>query len=139
MNGGAEPAAAVRFALACGAVAVVALAAVLAIGMGRPGPWLHWALWGWVVGAVPGVIGGTWQFVEHGRVGARFFAALVATMLTRLVGVGIGVGFASTAGRDALVGFLVGVVLGYLPVQGFEVSRFMHRGGRPGIGRGSVA
>ena len=86
---------------------------------------IGWSLLGWTVMSVTGVIGGSWLAAVHGRTGSSFLAALVMTMLARLVAAGAGAFAASTVGYQAAWPYIIGLGAGYLPSQVFEARWFL--------------
>ncbi len=121
-----------KFAWAASAVALAPLAAA---------PWAaerlqgfaFWALAGWFVTAVVGVLAGAWVVSTHGKPGNRFTAGLVGGMLARMFLALLGGAAALSAGRPAALAFAAGVIAGFVPVQLFEVVWFFR------LGRGEPA
>ena len=85
---------------------------------------LPWALGGWLVLAVAGVVAGGWLVSSHGKPGNGFMGALVGGMLARMVLTVAGMGAAMTAGKPTMWAFAAGAVTGFLPVMVFELIWF---------------
>jgi hypothetical protein len=88
------------------------------------GPELPWALGGWLVLAVTGVVAGGWLVSSHGKAGNGFLGALVGGMLARMVLTVAGMGAAMTVGKPAMWALAAGAVAGFLPVMVFELIWF---------------
>ena len=107
----------------------VFLAALLCLTPAAFLPWavdlfgvmLPWALCGWLLLSLAGVIGGGWLVSRHGRQGNSFFGALVGGMLLRMILTALGMGAAKIAGKPAMWAFAAGAVAGFLPVMLFEL------------------
>ena len=85
---------------------------------------LPWALGGWLLLSLAGVISGGWLVSRHGRHGNSFLGALVGGMLVRMTLTALGMGAAMTAGKPAMWAFAGGAVAGFLPVMLFELVWF---------------
>ena len=85
---------------------------------------LPWALCGWLLLSLAGVIGGGWLVFCHGRQGNSFLGALVGGMLLRMTLTALGMGAAMIAGKPAMWAFAGGAVAGFLPVMLFELIWF---------------
>lgn len=103
-----------------------------------------WALLGWGSLAAVGLGAGAWLAARHATAGAGFVVALVAGMLARLVAAGAGTAAAAATGGRALAAYLVGLVLGFAPLQVFEMVFFYRearsdlRSGLQGSGGGRL-
>ena len=111
-----------RFAALGGAIAVAVGASALPLALSRSPTAVLWGLVGWLAMSVIGVAGGAWTISGHGRDGVAFPLALGVCMLSRLACLAAGL-FVAAAGRgmEAVGAYLVGLLVGYLPVQVFEV------------------
>lgn len=117
-----------RFLLRQAAVAAACAAVVLpAVARFGGQEALFWAAVGWLVTALPAA--GSGFFIErvHGGEVAPFLKTLGACMLARLVPFAVGCVFAVSRDRNAFLGFLVGIVAGYLPVQFSEGLWFVRK------------
>ena len=88
------------------------------------GPELPWAIFGWLLLAVVGVVAGGWMVAGHGKPGNRFLGALVGGMLVRMAVTAAGMGVAMTQGKPTLWAFAAGALAGFLPVMVFELIWF---------------
>jgi hypothetical protein len=123
---------AVRFAagalavsMGCGAAAWVAFRPDASSG-------LAWAAVGWGMMAAIGLASGTWLAMAHGRTGPGFLAAIVAGILGRLAATLGGALAAAREGRLSLWAFLVGLGVGFVPLQVYETVFFFVEGRRRG-------
>lgn len=119
--------AALSYALPCSLLAML-----LALGLtwairSRSRDELVFALLGWAVVALTAVVGGSWIANRHGRAGTGFLLALQSCMLARLALAAGGAFVAWKAGDDAVRAFLIGLVVGFLPLQTFEIVWFYRR------------
>ncbi len=110
-------------ALAAGAVLVL-----FAYSSGRTA--IGWSLLGWVVMTVTGVVGGSWMAALHGRPGSAFVGAVLGCMLARLVGSALGAWAATPTGIEAARPYVLGLGVGYVPLQIFEAKWFLARSRR---------
>ncbi len=85
---------------------------------------LPWALGGWLLLAVAGVVAGGWLVFSHGKPGNRFLGALVGGMLVRMAVTAAGMGAAMTSGKPTMWAFAGGALAGFLPVMMFELIWF---------------
>src|SRR5262245_51932028 len=113
------------------ALALVALVLAAARGLVALVPW---AVVGWLVPASVGIGGGAVLAARHGSAGPGFLIALVVCILSRLALAVGGALAATTGGGVAVRAFLIGLVVGFLPLQVFEVAWF-YRGPRGSSGR----
>lgn len=120
-----------QFAAAALVPAAAGGAALLAVAAARGRPWLLWGGAGWAVVAAIGLAGGSWLAGEHGKMGTGFLKALAAGMLCRLLAVFAGAALGAWAGGQAIWAWLGGAVLGYAPLQAFEVWWFYRRKTEP--------
>jgi hypothetical protein len=91
---------------------------------------IGWSLLGWVVMAVTGVIGGSSMAALHGKPGSAFLGAVLGCMLARLVGSALGAWAAIPTGIEAARPYVVGLGVGFVPLQVFEARWFLHRAHR---------
>jgi hypothetical protein len=98
----------------------------------RPGAsaGLAWGAVGWGMMAAIGLASGTWLAMAHGRTGPGFLAAIVAGILGRLAATLGGALAAARAGRGSLLAFLVGLGVGFVPLQVYETVFFFAEGRR---------
>ena len=103
---------------------------LLLLAWTRGAPFVAWSLVGWLIMGLTGVVGGAWIASRHGSAGSGFLFALVSCMLARLA-LAAGGAFASAmAGAGAVRACLVGMMVGFLPLQIFEVVWFYRRTAR---------
>lgn len=88
---------------------------------------IGFAMFGWGVIALTAVAGGAWIAGQHGRSGLGFLLALQSCMLARLALAAGGAFVAWQAGGDAVRSFLIGLVVGFIPLQTFEIVWFYRR------------
>jgi hypothetical protein len=112
-----------RFVMIAAMVALLPLC-LLPWAANRLGVNLPWAMAGWFLVSLIGVVAGGWAVSKHGKEGNGFLAGLVGGILARMLLAVLGIALASTSGRPAIIAFLAGVVAGFVPVQIFEVSWF---------------
>jgi len=110
-------------ALACGAL-------LMLFAYSRGETVIGWSLLGWGVMSVTGVIGGSWMVALHGKPGSAFIGAVLGCMLARLVGSALGAWAATPAGIEAARPYVLGLGVGYVPLQLFEAKWFLARGRR---------
>jgi len=115
------------FAVLGGAIVVAAGLAVLPSALARGPETLRWGILGWSIMAVTGVAGGAWMDRKHGLQGAGFLVALGTCMLARLFAAVAGAAGAAMNGMDAVWPYLVGLGVGYVPLQLFETGWFIRR------------
>lgn len=111
-----------RYGLWSGSVALAAGAVLLALG--PDGAARGWNLLGWLVMSAIGVAGGVVMAAVHGKPGPTFLAALVGSMLARLIAAALGAWAASFIGCKAAWPYVLGLGAGYVPLQLFEVVWF---------------
>ena len=116
---------ALRFAILGGAIVILAGLAVLPVGLAHGELALRWGAVGWAVTAVTGVAGGAWMARLHGRQGSGFLVALGTCMLARLVASVGGALGAAVIGRPAVWPYILGLCVGYVPLQLFEIGWFL--------------
>jgi len=80
--------------------------------------------------AAIGVGAGAWLAAVFGRPGPAFLAALSAGILGRLLATLAGSVAAASRGRGALMGYLAGIGVGFVPLQLFEIAYFIRAGRR---------
>jgi hypothetical protein len=80
--------------------------------------------------AVIGVGAGAWLVAVFGRPGPAFLAALTAGILGRLLATLAGSVAAASRGRGALMGYLAGIGVGFVPLQLLEIAYFIRAGRR---------
>ncbi len=113
-------------ALAAGAMGLVGLGVILALGDSAGG----WAFVGWAVAAVSGLVGGGCVARGHGGPGRDFLLRFSASMLARFIAYGVGLaGAFRMRGSEAVMPYLLGLVLGYVPAQAYEMIGFVRRSG----------
>jgi hypothetical protein len=88
---------------------------------------IGWGLLGWSVMVLVGAIGGAWLVTQHGAPGAGFLVAMGTCMLARLFGAAAGALAAGMQGTEAVWPYLVGLGVGYIPLQFFEIGWFMRQ------------
>lgn len=115
-----------RYAVGSGIAALASACVVAAVATATDG--LGWALAGWSVTALTGVIGGSWMTARVGSPDTGVLVAFGATLLARLVVSTGGAAVASAAGDAAFWPFLGGLVAGFVPVQAFEIGWFYRMG-----------
>lgn len=86
-----------------------------------------WSALGWLLMALIGVFGGAWTATLLGSDGMRFFVALIACMLSRMTLALGGVVLIMLFSRESIVFYLLGLVVGFLPLQIFESSWISRR------------
>ena len=118
-----------RYALGASVVAAASGLALLALGFVLVPTWVQWCMLGWAPMVVIGVAGGARLAFEHGSPGSGFIVVLVTCILLRLLSVGVGAVVAAQQGGAAPWSYLVGVAVGFVPLQIFEATWF-HRAGR---------
>ena len=118
------------YALGSSAVASAAGAVLLLFAYSRGETVIGWSLLGWVVMAITGVIGGSSMAALHGKPGSAFLGAVLGCMLARLVGSALGAWAATPIGIEAARPYVVGLGVGYLPLQVFEAKWFLARSQR---------
>ncbi len=91
---------------------------------------IGWSLLGWLVMTATGVIGGSWMAALHGRPGSAFVGAVLGCMLARLVGSALGAWAATPIGIEAARPYVIGLGVGYVPLQIFEAKWFLARSRR---------
>jgi len=116
--------AATRYLMLSGASALAAGAVAVAVLWSGEGGKIPWFLLGWSIMSVIGVLGGVRLVVVHGRPGSAFLAALVASILSRLFASALGAGAAVWSGGTAVWPYILGLAVGFLPPQIFEVVWF---------------
>ena len=89
---------------------------------------MRWSLIGWAVMSLTGVICGSWMAALHGRPGAAFVAALLGCTLARLIAAGLGAWATTQIGYKAAWPYMIGLGVGYVPLQLFEAGWFLTRG-----------
>jgi len=114
---------------ASGATISAALAAVaLVLGLrGVASDTSAWAMAGFVAMALPVIAAGVWLAYERGRAGVSFVVALGAGLLMRAALLVVVVAGAAHQGEAALIGALVGLAVGFVPVTAFELVWFARR------------
>ena len=112
------------------AVALAAGAALVLFAYSSGRTAIGWSLLGWAVMTVTGVIGGSWMAALHGRPGSAFVGAVLGCMLARLVGSALGAWAATPIGIEAARPYVVGLGVGYVPLQIFEAKWFLARSRR---------
>jgi hypothetical protein len=122
-----------KFVMIASMVALVPLC-MLPWAANRLGRDLLWALGGWFLVSLIGVVAGGWVVSQHGTPGNGFLAGLVGGILARMALAVLGIAVASSSGRAAIVAFLAGVVAGFVPVQIFELSWFFRSSVRGSTG-----
>jgi hypothetical protein len=113
-------------------VAVSAGVVLLLFTLSRDATTVGWSLFGWLIMAMIGVIGGSLMEAAHGKPGTAFVGILVGSMLARLMASGLGAVAATTGGYEAAWPYLAGIVAGFVPLQVFEVIWFFRKGRRQG-------
>jgi hypothetical protein len=135
---------ALRFSILGGTIVVLAGLAVLPVGLARGDLALRWGVVGWAIMAVTGVAGGAWLARMHGRQGSGFLVALGTCMLARLFASVGGALVAALSGKQAVWPYIVGLCVGYVPLQLFEIGWFLRwarirdRGATGSVGRRSA-
>lgn len=115
-----------RFAWKAGAILILSGLSASAAALRGKGS-VSWALLGWAAAALPGLVAGIVLAERHGKPGSGFVLALGAGILTRFVVVLGSLGAALVAGGGAYRPWLLGVVLGYVPMEIFEIVWFHRR------------
>ena len=119
-----------RYALRSTAVATAAGTLLLLLTLSRGQAVVGWSLLGWILMTLVGVIGGSWMTALHGRPGSAFIGAVLGCMLARLVGSALGAWAVIPTGIEAARPYVVGLGVGYVPLQVFEARWFLHRAHR---------
>lgn len=112
------------------AVALAAGAVLLLFAYSSGETVIGWSVLGWVVMTVIGVIGGSSMAALHGRPGSAFIGAVLGCILARLVGSALGAWAATPVGIEAARPYVVGLGVGYVPLQLFEAKWFLARSHR---------
>lgn len=109
---------------------LVSLLACLALGFvswGGGPRFVPWCVAGWLVPTVTGIAGGAVLAGLHGSAGPGFLIALQVCILSRLALSAGGAWAATVGGGVAVRAFLIGLVVGFLPLQVFEIAWFYRR------------
>ena len=116
-----------QFALvALGLATLVAGAMLVLVGPSDPVA-VRWAITGWGLMTVIGVLSGAGLVRFHGQAAHGFFVVIGAALLVRLVSSAVGAWGAATAGERAIGPYLTGLAAGYLPLQLLELGFFLRR------------
>jgi hypothetical protein len=118
---------ALSYALQCSLLAIILALGLLLTLRSQSQTFLGFAMLGWGVMALTAVPGGAWVASRHGRSLTAFLVALQSCMLARLALAAGGAFVAWKAGGDAVRAFLIGLVVGFLPLQTFEIIWFYRR------------
>ena len=116
-----------RYAAYGSLLALAGGAALLPLALGSGGPWLGTYLAGWGAMALIGVVGGTAQVARHGRSSTSFVLVMIACMLLRLISILAGVLILKRLDLSP-IGFVVGLGIGFVPLQIFEGVWFYRTG-----------
>ena len=109
-------------------VAAVLAAAGLVFGLrGASSVTSGWALVGFAAMALPVIATGAFLAHEQGHAGASFVVVLGAGLLMRAVFLTLVVAGALRQDTAALLGALVGLAVGFVPVTAFELVWFARR------------
>lgn len=107
-------------------MALLGLGGIVALG----GSASAWAFAGWAVAAVSGLVVGAWVARGHGGPARDFLLRFSASMLARFAAYALGLlGAFRLQGSEAVLPYLLGLLLGYLPVQAHEMIGFARRSG----------
>ena len=115
-----------RFALPASVAAIAAAALVLPPAAARAGA-AGWMLLGWAVATAAGVAGGVLAVRRFGRPGAAFVAAIGGGLALRVLVYGVAAVVAALDDRAALMACLIGLAVGHVAVQAYEMIWFLRR------------
>jgi len=121
-----------RYTAWSGSIAVASGLVLLAFASAEGAVAARWSMLGWLVMALTGVLGGARMATHHGRPGSGFIVALGTCMLARLFASAAGAVAAALSGSGAVWPYLVGLGVGFLPLQIYEVGWFLRRSRIPG-------
>jgi hypothetical protein len=121
-----------HYAYGATTVALVGAPPLLLLATLVGAPASRWTALGWLVAVLGGVAAGSAIAARHGRAGASFLVAYGWCTGARLAGYTIAGAWAVGAGEAAFWACLVGLAVGHVTTQGYELAWFMRRsrGGR---------
>ena len=121
-----------REAVAIGVATGLALGGAALIAGGA---WKSWGPAGWLAATAVGLVAGTALVRYHGSPGWGFVVAMLAGMLTRFVALAAGGVWAAWTGRTAVVAFVAGFGVGFVPLQVHEAFFLRRDQGTSGLDR----
>lgn len=127
-----EPGGPRRYATYAALVALLAGLALLPLALANGGSWLWGYLAGWGAMATIGAAGGAGLVARHGGRSGAFVVVMIACMLARLSTVVVGAVLLWWMDLPP-VGFLVGIAVGFVPLQILEGVWFYRSGGGDAI------